>query len=239
MAIHPPIENAALSESLTKIAGLLLSEEKLEAVLELVISLTGRTLPNADGVSVTLAKDGRFSTAVYSNELTRRVDSWQYATGEGPCLAAAVTGEMFLACDVAHDERWPEFGKLAASEGVRSVLSIPFLPMGKSIGTLNTYSTHLRGFDDVDVETAKLFAEQAAIVIANSVAYYDAVLTNGQLNGALDSRELIGQAKGILMERLGICSDEAFALLKQVSQRTNRKLRVVAQDVIGSVGDGA
>jgi GAF domain-containing protein len=239
MALHPPIENTELSQSLTTIAGLLLSEEKLDAVLELVISLTGRTLPHADGASVTLVRDGRFTTAVYSDELTKRVDSWQYATNQGPCLDAACNGETYLACDVANDPRWPDFGRLAASEGVHSVLSVPFLPMGKPIGTLNIYSTQREGFTEPERDIATLFAEQAAIVIANSVAYSDAVLANGQLREALDSRELIGQAKGILMEREHITAEEAFALLKQVSQRTNRKLRIVAQDVIDAIANGA
>ena len=124
---------------------------------------------------------------------------------------------------------------MAEQEGVRSILAIPFVPMGRPIGTLNIYSATVDGFDDTDSEIARLFAEQAAIVIANSAAYADAVTVNGQLNGALESRELIGQAKGILMEREGITADDAFLLLKEVSQRTNRKLRTVAQDVINSV----
>ena len=235
MALHPPIENTEVSESLTKIAGLLLSEEKLEAVLELVTSLTARTLPNADGVSVTLVRDGRFSTAVYSNEMTRRVDSWQYATNEGPCLVAALEGEITSAPDLTIDRRWPAFAEMATDEGVFSVLSVPFSPMGEPIGTLNIYSTQTDAFRGTDVEIATMFAEQAAIVIANSVAYSSAVNTNQQLTAALESRELIGQAKGVLMEREKCSADEAFTILKQVSQRTNRKLRQVAQDVLDSV----
>jgi GAF domain-containing protein len=233
------LDNAELSDSLTSLAGLLLSEEKLEAILELVVSLTARTLPNADGVSVTLVRSGRFSSATYSNELTRRVDSWQYATSQGPCLEAAKTGKTFLTCDTSAEPRWPDFSVMAKEEGVRSVLSVPFLPMGEPIGTLNTYSRSLDAFSQTDVETATMFAEQAAIVIANSVAYSSAVVTNDQLRDALDSREVIGQAKGILMEREKISADDAFGLLKQVSQRTNRKLRQVAQDVLDSTENGA
>lgn len=235
MALHPPIQNTELSESLTKIAGLLLSEEKLDAVLELVVSLTSRTLPNADGVSVTLMRDGRYTTAVYSNEITRRVDSWQYATNEGPCLSAAKEGRIYLAEDLMDEPRWQAFASMATEEGVHSVLSVPFCPMGEPIGTLNTYSTQREAFAGSDVEIASMFAEQAAIVIANSVAYSSAVMTNSQLEEALESRELIGQAKGVLREREGCTADEAFNILKQVSQRTNRKLRQVAQDVLESI----
>lgn len=223
-----------LSASLTRIAGLLLSEEKLEAVLELCVALTARTLPDATGVSVTLRRDGRFATAVYSDEATRRVDAWQYATGEGPCLAAAVDGERYLANDLATDDRWPTFARMAREEGVESVLSIPFTPMEEPIGTLNVYGERPGSFDDDDVEVGSLFAGQAAIVIANSVAFSSAQSTNAQLQEALGTREVIGQAKGILMEREGCSAEEAFGLLRGVSQRTNKKLRDVAQGVVDS-----
>jgi GAF domain-containing protein len=227
--------NEELSDSLTRIAGLLLSEEKLEAVLELCVSLTSRTLPGAAGVSVTLIRDDRFTTAVYSNEITRRVDAWQYATAEGPCLSAATEGERFHANDLASDVRWPRFAEMAKEEGVASVLAIPFSPMGEPIGTLNIYGSTAYCFEDDDVEIASMFAGQAAIVIANSVAYSSAQMANAQLNAALESREVIGQAKGILMERERCSADEAFGLLRGVSQRTNRKLRDVAQEIVDSV----
>jgi GAF domain-containing protein len=226
---------ADLADSLTRIAGLLLSEEKLDAILELCVSLTSRTLPGADGVSVTLIRDGRFTTAVYSNELTRRVDDWQYATNEGPCLSATTEGQRYLTDNLAEECRWPHFAEMAHAEGIHSVLAIPFLPNGEPIGTLNIYSASPAGFSEDDVEIASLFASQAAIVIANSVAYTTARSANEQLRNALETREVIGQAKGILMEREGCSADEAFGLLRGVSQRTNRKLRDVAQDVVDSV----
>jgi GAF domain-containing protein len=227
--------HAEVSESLTRIAGLLLSEEKLDAILELCVSLTSRTLPNADGVSVTLLREGRFTTAVYSDERTRRVDAWQYATGEGPCLSAATDGTRYLTAELANESRWPRFGEMAAEEGIHSVLAVPFLPNGEPIGTLNIYGSAPDSFSTDDVEVATLFAGQAAIVIANSVAYSSSQTVNKQLRDALESREIIGQAKGILMERERCSADEAFGLLRGVSQRTNRKLRDVSQDVVDSV----
>lgn len=223
-----------LSESLTKLAGLLISEERLEAVLELCVSLTARTLPNASGVSVTLVREGRFETAVYSNEITKRVDEWQYATDEGPCLAAARGGGAHVAPDLRADTRWPDFATMAVAEGISSVLAVPLVPMGEPIGTLNIYSVEVNGFGDDDREVASLFAQQAAIVIANSVAFTTTQMTNGHLQAALESREIIAQAKGILMEREGCTAHEAFGVLRGVSQRTNRKLRDVARDVVDS-----
>lgn len=227
-------EPADLSSGLTSLSGLLLSREKLDAVLELVVSVTSRALPHAVGVSVTLARDTGFATPVYSNELSRRVDEWQYAAFEGPCLDAARTGAIFRAPVLATDERWPAFGAMAEREGVRSILAIPFRPMGEPIGTLNIYSAEKDGFDDEEFASAKLFAEQAAVVIANSVAYTAAVAANDQLREALESREVIGRATGILMEREGCSAEDAFEILRAVSMRTNRKVRQVAVDVVAA-----
>lgn len=235
MTITDPGLQSELNDNLTKIAGLLLSEEKLEAVLELVVSLTSRTLPNTDGVSVTLRRQGRFTTAVYSNEVTRRVDLWQYATGEGPCLSAIEDRATFIAEDLRVEDRWPSFATMATEEGINSVLAVPFLPMGQPIGALNSYSSKPHAFDEDHVEITTLFAQQAAIVIANSVAYSSAVTTNAQLREALESREVIGKATGILMERERVSSEEAFGILRNVSQQTNRKLREVAEEVLNSI----
>jgi GAF domain-containing protein len=187
---------------------------------------------------VTLLRDGRYSTAVYANEVTRRVDSWQYATGEGPCLSAAKENKLYHVANIATDDRFPDFAKMGEEEGIGSVLSIPFAPMGEAIGTLNIYGPKPDSFADGDIEIATLFAEQAAIVIANSVAFASAQMTNEQLRDALDSREIIGQAKGIVMEREKCSADEAFEIIRNVSQRSNRKLRDVALDVVEAVRKG-
>jgi GAF domain-containing protein len=226
------------TESLMRISGVLLSEEKLDAILELVGSLTLRTLEPADGVSVAVIRDGRFDSAVHTNELTRRVDGWQYAHSEGPSFEAIEEQRMIYARDLCAEGRWPQFGKMAAGEGVRAVLALPLLPLGDPIGALNIYAATADPFSDADVGTATMFAEQAAIVIANSVAYSTAIMKNGHLNAALESRELIGQAKGILMEREHCSAERAFDILRDVSQRANRKLRDVAQDVVDSAPRG-
>jgi GAF domain-containing protein len=226
------------TEHLLRISGVLLSEEKLDAILELVGSLTLRTLEPADGVSVTVVRGGRYESAIYSNELTRRVDSWQYAYSEGPCLEAMEEQRIIYARDLCADARWSGFGKMAALEGVRAVLALPLLPLGDPIGALSIYAASPEPFSESDVDTARMFAQQAAIVIANSVAYSTAIMKNGHLNAALESRELIGQAKGILMEREGCSAERAFDILREVSQHANRKLREVAQDVVDSATRG-
>src|SRR5687768_3448817 len=117
-----PDHTGELTESLAKIAGLLVSEEKLEAILELVSSLTARSLAEADGVSVTTCRDGEYTSAVYPNEVTKRVDEWQYATCEGPCLSAMEDGKSYLSCALRTETRWQDFARMAIKEGVHGVL---------------------------------------------------------------------------------------------------------------------
>jgi GAF domain-containing protein len=127
---------------------------------------------------------------------------------------------------------------MAIQEGIFAVFAVPLQPMGEAIGTLNVYSSKASCLDDSHVEIASLFAQQAAVVLANSMAYSSAQMANGQLRVALESRELIGQAQGILMAREGCSPDAAFDLLREVSQRTNRKLRDVALDVVSAIQRG-
>ena len=222
------------TENLLRISGVLLSEEKLETVLELVASLTYRTLRPADGVSVTVVRNSRYDSAVYTNDMTRRVDNWQYATREGPCLCAIEDRSMKHVPSLVDDSRWKDFTAMAIQEGVYGVLALPLMPLGDPIGALNIYTSKPYAFKDEDIRTATLFAEQAAIVIANSVAYSTAIMKNGHLTTALETRELIGQAKGILMERERCTPERAFEILRDVSQRSNRKLHDVARDVVDS-----
>lgn len=224
-----------LVESLNRFATVLLSEETLTSVLDLVVNLTEKTIAGADGVSVTMILDGRYSTAAHSHDWVARIDKLQYEAGDGPCLSAAEEKKIYRIDDVPTEDRWSEFCREATDAGVKSMLSIPFIPLNEPIGALNVYSFTRAAFDDVREQVANLLAQQAAIVLANSKAFAGAEELNGQLREALTSRDVIGQAKGIIMEREKVDADRAFEILKSTSQRANRKLRDIAQDVVNSV----
>ena len=229
------IATEELVESLNRFATVLLSEETLSSVLGLVVHLTEQTIAGADGVSVTMILDGRYSTAAQSHDWVARIDKLQYDAKDGPCLSAAEEKQIFRIDDVPTEDRWAEFCREATDAGVKSMLSIPFIPLDEPIGSLNIYSFSRKAFDDVREQVANLLAQQAAIVLANSQAFAGASELNGQLMEALTSRDVIGQAKGIIMERERVDADRAFAILKSTSQRANRKLRDIAQDVVNSV----
>lgn len=225
--------NSPMSASLTRMAGLLFTEETLDSILELVVVLARDTIKGSDGVSATIVRDGKLITAAYSDALMDRLDQLQYELGEGPCVWATRKGQEMHSPKLADDERWPAFATKAAAEGVTSMLSMPLVVGSEPIGALNFYSTSKAPLDD-SREIAELFAKQASVVLANAQAYASSAELNDQLREALKSREIIGEAKGILMERKGCTPDEAFAMLRRLSQHSNRKLREVAQEVVDS-----
>ena len=126
---------------------------------------------------------------------------------------------------------------------MRSTLSLPLLVGEGSVGALNFYSTKEDGFSDEDRRNSATFALQAAVVLANAQAYWDARTLNEHLAEAMRSRATIEQAKGILMAQSNVGPDAAFELLRSASQRENRKLRDIAQELVdrhsGTTSPGA
>ena len=222
-----------ISASLTRMAGVLLTEETLDAILDLISSLARSTIGGADAVSVTLARDAEIITAAYSDDAVIELDQVQYQTHSGPCVAAMDEGVVIESRKLAEETRWPEFRVVAARNKMAAVRSVPLVVQDRPIGALNLYSQQQRGFDESH-DVAALFARQASIILANAEAYTSAERLNEQLREALQSREMIGQAKGILMEREGCSPDEAFDILRRASQNSNKKLRDIATEVVES-----
>ena len=149
----------------------------------------------------------------------------QTETGQGPCLDAAYEHETVRVPDIAQEQRWPRFAARAAEAGVGSMLSFQLYVEADDLGALNLYSHHPDAFDDESEQVGLLFASHAAVAFADARKL-------DQLSRAIDSRDLIGQAKGILMERYSIDATQAFRVLTRVSQNTHRKLREVAEDLV-------
>jgi transcriptional regulator with GAF, ATPase, and Fis domain len=128
---------------------------------------------------------------------------------------------------------YPEFADSARQHGVRSLLSLPLVAGGEGLGALNLYAGVDRGFSDADLSLGVELASTASAVLANSSAYWGALELSEQLSQAMASRALIEQAKGMVMASSpGIGPDEAFAILRQASQRENVKLREVARRIV-------
>ncbi|MCA1690928.1 MAG: GAF and ANTAR domain-containing protein [Actinobacteria bacterium] len=193
---------------------LLLSEATLDTSLQRVAAMAVATIPACDTCGVTLTENRRTPARAATDDLADRVDDIQYGIGRGPCIDAVKTGQFLRIDDMASETRWPEFTKRAAEEGVSASYSAPLKVGSRILGALNLYSRDGR-FAEPDQQVAASFSHQAAITLANASAYERTRLLVDQLNEALESRDIIGQAKGIIMVREGIDADAAFNLLRR------------------------
>lgn len=212
------------------------AEHSLESVVDKVTALATRVLPGEPLTSVTIVQGGRPSTVASSGALALDLDELQYRLGSGPCLAAATTGQPAEIADTRSATEWSGFAASAAERGCVSVLSFP-LPVQELVsGALNVYARRSRPADDRTRELVARFAAYAVVPVSNMYLYQSAVEQAEHLRAALDSRAVIDQAKGILMERLKLTADQAFQVLARVSMQTNRKVRDVA-DVFVRTGE--
>jgi GAF domain-containing protein len=237
MAIDPD----GLDSAVRILSRLLLSEETLEATLSRVASLACRTLEACDMASVTMINDGRPSTPAQTDPAVSALDAAQYTSERGPCLEAYSVSQVVRGTVSACASHWPEFTAAAEAAGIRSVLAVPLVASERPLGALNLYSKTAESYDEADEETAVLFSEQAAVACANAEVYWRTYSLTEHLREALESRDVIGQAKGIIMARRSCTPDAAFEALRTVSQHRNIKLRQVAEQVVylGDLDDAA
>jgi GAF domain-containing protein len=221
-----------LVKNLNELHGLLLSEETLESTLQRVAELARATIDGCDAAGLSIIEKTEVSTAAATDEFTLKIDQDQYQNREGPCLQAMSTQEVVSVEDIASDPRWPNFAADATRHGLGSSLSFPLGVRDRPMGALNLYSKTAGAFEEANRPVGTLFAAQAAVAISNAQVYASTVQLTDQLRDAIRTRELIGEAKGILMAQEGVSDDEAFEMLKRVSQNSNVKLRDIAQKVV-------
>ena len=187
------------------------------------------SVPGARYAGVTLIdKHAVVTTAAATHEHVRLLDRIQAETREGPCLASAWSHHTLRIDDLSADRRWPRYCRSAVERTpVRSVLSIRLYHDGPSLAALTFYSDEVEVFDDDSVELALIFA-------AHTAAALTLTQREDQFRSALASRDVIGQAKGMLMERFGIDAHAAFELLRRISQEKNVKLVDIAENLVAS-----
>lgn len=213
----------------------LLNTGSVADVLERVVFAAREIVAGAELVSVTLrTPDGAFHTPVETDPVASKLDQLQYDYGEGGCVEAARPSGPAAAYsdDLGADARWPRFGPAAAGLGFRSLVSTALLPDAVSpqlSGALNVYSRRPHGLNQADRDILLLLATHASLALATTQAVTRGELQAKQLRQALDSRDVIGQAKGILMARRGVSAEDAFDLLRRTSQDINVKLHDLAQ----------
>ncbi len=219
-------------EALEELGQVSFRERSMQSLLQSVADLTKKVMPGNPETSVSLLVNDKADTAVFTGQLAMDCDESQYGRGYGPCLHAASTGELTEVADTRTEPRWRDYMVSAAERGALSSLSVP-LPITEGVqGALNIYAREAQAFDDDSRSIATRFAPYAAVAASNMHAYQDARDMARNLQVALESRAVIDQAKGILMERYKWSADQAFQALVQVSMRSNTRVRAVAEHLV-------
>jgi GAF domain-containing protein len=226
-----PVPGSAAAE----LQQLLLATEDITNFLEEVVALTVKVLPGELSCGMTVRRDRAAVTVASSDARASQVDEIQYGYDEGPCLHTLATGETTVVDDLAADDRWGDYRMPALGHGVRSSLSLPLAADGRVIGALNLYSTESRAFGPAEQLTAGRFADEASRALALAVRIAERAEMSEHLQRALVSRAVVDQAVGIIMGQKRCTAEEAFAVLRTISQNRNVKLRDIAVEMITAV----
>ena len=214
-----------LAQQLTELARDLQRFSTPQQVLDHIVFTVVEMVPGAEDATITVAEQRKSArSAAASSERARLFDVFQSETRQGPCLDALFEQQTLRVNDLATEERWPDLSARVQELGARSMVCFQLFVTGNTLGSLNVLATEPGAFSDESERVGLLFAAHAAIALADAQELED-------VRSALANRDVIGQAKGILMERFKITPDEAFRLLAKASQQTNRKLYVIAADL--------
>lgn len=217
-----------LATRLGDLARELQHENDLTTVLAAIVQAAVQLIPGVADASISLVTGRKkIDSQVASGDLPRRVDALQSSSGQGPCLDAAYEDRIVRVPDLSTETRWPAFCSGAVELGARSMLSIQLFVEGDRLGALNLYGAGPDAFDLESEQIGLLVAAHAAVAFADSQKI-------SQLNEAVVTRQIIGQAEGILMERYKITAQQAFLVLTRASSSSNTKLREVAEHLTSS-----
>jgi hypothetical protein len=220
-----------IAEAMAEVAAALKTPMDLDETLNLITRSAADTIPGIVEASISITtRDGEIQTLAPTGPLVTRADYLQYELGEGPCLDAAIEDPVVAVNDLASDPRWPDFGPKVAALGFGSQVAFQFRAEPHARGALNLYAREPDEIDQDSIYLGSMFAGQVAV--AMGWARQDQTMTE-----ALATRNLIGQAVGIVMERYKLDSDRAFAFLTRLSQTSNTKLHAIATALVNQTNE--
>jgi GAF domain-containing protein len=227
-----PSREQLLSQTFVELADSLVDEFD---VIELLTMLADRCVALLDSAAagILLADErGQLHVMAASSEQARLLELFQLQNHEGPCLECFTSGRPLANQDLATSPQWPRFGAEALAAGFLSVQALPLRLRDRVIGALNVFMDDRVVIPETDLAVAQALADVATIAILQNEAARESRAIVAQLQTALNSRIAIEQAKGILAERAGLAMDEAFARIRGFARDHNRKLSVVARDLV-------
>lgn len=221
----------AVTEAVTAIdvlaRALHIEDARLQPTLDVIVANAAAAHPAAQDAGIILFTGGKLIPQATTGHAPQVLDLKQQEAGDGPCIECARKQTLIQVADTGDEMRWPQFAATARACGVHSLLCMPLWVSERTLGALTLYSPQTAAFSPGDTRLIGLFATLAAL------ALHEAQRTD-QLREAISSRDVIGQAKGILMERHRISGDAAFAALSRASQAANVKLIEVARHLAES-----
>jgi hypothetical protein len=220
-------------DALGALHSLVLSAAEVERFLEEVAALAASAVETEVSCGITTRYDHNPVTSAASDRRAALADEAQYDSGAGPCLDAMATGHVVDVPDLEADHRWGAYRDAALEVGVKCSLSLPLFVDRASVGALSLYGFRAAHWlSGTARQRAEVFATQASVALTLALRFNDQAEQSRQLVEALRSRSVIDQALGILMVEQGCDSQTAFDLLRRRSQSANRKLRVVATELV-------
>ncbi|HEX2401082.1 MAG TPA: GAF and ANTAR domain-containing protein [Mycobacterium sp.] len=223
--------NYDLARRMAELARASAAPRSVDDVLSDVTAAAKELIPGTDTAGVLLiGKGGKFDSVAGTSDLPHLLDELQMKFNEGPCVEAALDELIVRTEDFRSEERWPKYSAAVVEIGVLSGLSFKLYTAERTAGALNLFAFEPNAFDAEDETTGVVLAAHAAAAILSS-------RHGEQLESALTTRDRIGQAKGIIMERFGVDDVQAFEMLRRLSQDSNTRLIDIAQRVIDTRGD--
>jgi len=219
------VNDENVAEDFAQMAMTLHDEPTLEQTVERVLEFALKAVGCSYAGIIFVHREKRVETFAATDPLVAHLDKVQFEVGEGPDIEIIEDHRGVIVDDTETDRRWPAWSKQVADAGVRSMLGTRLHTSDSTIGSLNLYDVRPGAFTSEDRDIAHIMARHAAVAMAST-------REQDNLWKAIDARQLIGQAQGILMERFAIDADQAFTVLRRYSQDRNLKLNVVAQRLI-------
>ncbi|WP_193044132.1 ANTAR domain-containing protein [Mycolicibacterium baixiangningiae] len=219
-----------LAMRMAELARTLALPRDLEKILSGVTAAAKDLIPGVDAAGILLVgRGGTFESVAQVTDLPHQLDELQMTYQEGPCIEAALDDVVVRTDDFREETRWPKYAPACVEIGVLSGLSFKLYTAERTAGALNLFGLRPNVWDgDAETTGAVLAAHAAAALLAHR--------EGEQLKSALSTRDRIGQAKGIIMERYKVDDVQAFEMMRRLSQDSNMKLTEIAQQVIDTRG---
>ncbi|MGW0163501.1 GAF and ANTAR domain-containing protein [Mycobacterium sp. NPDC003323] len=222
------VRGSDLAQVLGDLAITMQNQGDTESTLESVVKGAVDIVPGTKWAGISLIEGRTVEPRAPSDPVVAKLDILQGELNEGPCLSALREHHTVLIDDMAAETRWPRFAAAASELGAHSLLSFQLFVLQQNLGALNLYGGEPGVFADDSVYIGAIVAQHASVALFGAEAEH-------QFTHALASRDVIGQAKGIIMERLHVDAPTAFQLLIKLSQESNTKLIDIADQVVTSI----